>query len=73
MSDRTYAFKPCPFCGKIERLNLYAAMEQSKRDARDGETSVVMHRKNREDWLVTMRLEDWMQMYEKGDGKSVED
>lgn len=48
---------------RVERLNIEDAMSQSKRDARDGETPVVMHRKNRCEWLVTMRLEDFMSMY----------
>ncbi len=51
-------------CKRVERLDLYAAMEQSERDSREGETPVVMHRKNRQDWLVTMRLSDWLEMYE---------
>lgn len=52
-------------CKRVERLNFYAAMEQSERDSREGEVPVVMHRKNRQDWLVTMRLSDWLEMYEK--------
>lgn len=52
-------------CKRVERLNLYAAMEQSERDSREGEIPVVMHRKNRQDWLVTMRLLDWLEMYER--------
>lgn len=48
---------------RVERLNIEDAMSQSKRDAREGETPVVMHRKNRCEWLVTMRLEDFMSMY----------
>lgn len=52
-------------CKRVERLNLYAAMEQSERDSREGEIPVVMHRKNRQDWLVTMRFSDWLEMYEK--------
>ena len=51
-------------CKRVERLNLYDAMEQSEGDSREGETPVVMHRKNRQDWLVTMRLSDWLEMYE---------
>ena len=47
-------------CKRTERLNLSAAMAQSVRDARDGETPVVVHKKNREEWLITMRLEDWL-------------
>ena len=46
-----------------ERLNIEDAMAQSKHDAREGETPVVMHRKNNCEWLVTMRLIDWMELY----------
>jgi Holliday junction resolvase len=57
-------------CKAVERLHLWDAMAQSINDARDGETPVVMHTKNRKPWLVTMRLEDWATMYHsahKGD------
>lgn len=51
-------------CKGVEHLNLYDAMEQATRDARQGETPVVMHRKNNCKWLVTMWLEDdWIEMY----------
>lgn len=50
-------------CKRVERLNIYDAIDQSKRDAREGETPVVMHRKNHSEWLVTMRLEDWLELY----------
>lgn len=52
-------------CKRVERLNLYDAIAQSRHDARDGETAVVMHRKNDCKWLVTMRLEDFMRIYEE--------
>lgn len=48
---------------RVEKLNIENAMSQSKIDARDGEKPVVMHRKNRCEWLVTMRLEDFMELY----------
>lgn len=48
---------------RVEKLNSSTAMAQSIRDARAGELPVVMHRKNREGWLVTMRLEDWLRLY----------
>ena len=51
-------------CKRVEKLNLTDAVEQSVRDAREGEFPTVMHRKNREEWLVTMRLEDWIKLYE---------
>lgn len=47
-------------CKRVERLNIHDAMNQSVRDARDGEIPVVMHRKNRTEWLFTQRLEDWL-------------
>ena len=47
-------------CKRVEKLNLEAAMEQSKRDARQGEIPIVAHRKNRHEWLTTLRLEDFL-------------
>ena len=48
---------------RVEKLNISEAMKQSIRDARDGEMAVVMHRKNRETWLVTMPLRVFMILY----------
>lgn len=48
-----------------ERLNLSDALRQAIRDAqrfRDG-VPAVFHRRNREQWQVTMLLEDWLNMY----------
>lgn len=50
-------------CKRVERLNLEDAMAQSRRDAREGEIPVVMHRKTRSPWLVTMTLESWIELY----------
>lgn len=50
-------------CKHVERLNIHEAMEQSKRDAREGEKPVVMHKKNRTEWLVTMPLYDWIELF----------
>lgn len=50
-------------CKRVERLNLEDAMAQSRRDAREEEIPVVMHRKTRSPWLVTMPLEDWIEIY----------
>ena len=51
---------------RVEKLNLAAAMQQSIRDARINEIPIVMHRKNRGQWLVTMTFEDWMKLYQGG-------
>lgn len=50
-------------CKRVERLNLYDAMEQAKRDAKNGDSPTVFHRKNRSRWLVTMELDDFMKLY----------
>lgn len=51
-------------CKRVERLNIYLAMQQAENDAREGEKPVVMHRRNREGWLVTLKLDDFMEIYE---------
>ena len=49
---------------RVERLNIYDAMEQAKRDAKNGDKPTVFHRKNRREWLVTMELDEFMKLYE---------
>ena len=54
-------------CKRVERLNVPEAMKQAIRDAerfRDG-APTVFHRRSREGWLVTMRLEDWLFLQNK--------
>ena len=49
-------------CKRNERLNVPEAMAQAVRDAerfQDG-APTVFHRRNHSGWLVTQRLEDWM-------------
>ena len=53
-------------CKRVEKLNLYDAMEQAKRDAKHGDLPTVFHRKNRSNWLVTMELDDYMKIYKGG-------
>ena len=50
-------------CKRVERLNIHDAMHQAERDCEDKATPAVFHRKNREEWLVTMRLDDFMEIY----------
>lgn len=50
-------------CKRVEKLNLYDAMAQAEADVRGGELPVVMHRKNACEWLVTMTLEQWIELY----------
>lgn len=54
-------------CKRTEKLNLYDAMAQARRDAvrfADG-SPCVFSRRNREGWLVTMDLENWIAIYKK--------
>lgn len=47
---------------RVERLNVPAAFAQAKRDAekfKDG-IPVLFHRRNREEWLCTLSLEDFL-------------
>lgn len=62
-------------CKRVEHLNLYNAVSQSKSDAKEGELPAVFHRKNHCQWLVTMELDTWMEIYQeyfnnmKGEGQ----
>ena len=53
---------------RVEKLNILEAMKQSVRDAerfKDG-IPAVFHRRNRQPWLVTLRLSDFMELYKNG-------
>ena len=50
-------------CKRVERLNLYDAMAQAIHDTRPEELPAVFSRRNHSDWLVTMRLDDWIELY----------
>lgn len=55
-------------CKRVEKLNVPEAMRQTVRDSerfRDG-MPALFHRRNRQSWLVTMRLDDWMKVYKGG-------
>ena len=63
-------------CKRVEALNIEKAMLQAKHDAGDDEIPVVMHRKNREGWKVTMDIDDWLNFYARwsddSDGSDIE-
>lgn len=47
-----------------EQMRLYEWISQAKRDAEGtGRLPVVFHKKNNAEILVTMTLEDWMNLY----------
>lgn len=59
-------------CKRVEKLDLYGAMAQSERDAKKDEIPAVFHRKNHQEWLVTLRIDGFMDLYAGGraDGSS---
>jgi Holliday junction resolvase len=48
---------------RVERLNVQDAVDQAKRDRKEGELAAVFHRKNNCDWNVTMPLTHFMAIY----------
>lgn len=51
-------------CKAQEKMCLYDWMEQAKRDSNGSDKlPVVIHKKNNCDILVTMRWQDWIQLY----------
>lgn len=62
-------------CKRVERLNIDDALEQADRDNKGKRglpfyeriLPVVMHRRNRKKWKVTMYLEDFIELYREWD------
>lgn len=59
-------------CKRAEQLRMKEWLSQATEDARSASKNegryiipTVMHRRNKEDWLVTMRLDDWQIIYDK--------
>lgn len=52
-------------CKRVEKLNINNAMKQAENDAKKDMLPVVFSRKSRESWLVTMKLDDWMKLYDE--------
>lgn len=54
-----------PEVKRVERLNVQQAMEQAIKESqiRNDGIPTVFHRRNNKEWLVTMRLTDWIDLY----------
>lgn len=48
---------------RTEAFRLYDALDQAKRDAKEGLFPIVVHRKNHHEWVVVMTFDDWMELY----------
>lgn len=60
---------------RVEKLNLDKAMDQSIEDAAESKIPVLVHKKNRRPWFITLRADDFLELYDawmhipkKGDG-----
>ena len=49
-------------CKRVQKLNIYDAVNQAKSDTK-GDIPAVFHRKNNCKWLVTMELDKWIEIY----------
>lgn len=49
---------------RTQALHLDKAMEQSISDAKEGEIPIVVHRKDRQPWRVTLGLDDFMELFQ---------
>lgn len=58
---------------RVEKLNLKAAYSQSRDDAGE-DIPIVVHRKSREPWMVTLSLEDFLEIFGRaGNAQDPED
>ena len=51
----------------VERLNLRDAYAQAVRDAGEGKTPIVAHKKNNANFLVTLSAEDFLEIVRRSD------
>lgn len=51
-------------CKRVETLQLYKALEQAERDAKD-ETAVVFHRRNRKKWVAILDADELIKLYQR--------
>lgn len=47
----------------VEHLNIWNALEQSKRDSGEGEIPVVMFKRNRSQIYVALPIDEFMELY----------
>ena len=58
----------------VEKLNIREAMTQAIHDAQNkADIPIVAHKKSNSEWLVTMRADDWFQLYREWEaGRNME-
>ena len=58
-------------CKHCERMSLYDWIDQAVRDTKDDSKPVVIHKANNKPVLVTMRFEDWIDLYREWDAGNI--
>ena len=48
---------------RVEKLNIHNAMQQSIKDSEGKAIPIVAHRRNHDNWLITMGADDWFKLY----------
>ncbi len=51
---------------RVERLNIHAAIQQAERDATPENIPIVVHRRNREQWYLTIGLTNFFKAMNGG-------
>lgn len=52
-------------CKRVEKLNIDDALLQAIGDSKAGNIPAVFHRRNKTPWKVTLRLDDFMKIYQE--------
>lgn len=47
---------------RVEQFRMWDAIDQANRDAKEGNTPVVVHRKNKRDWVAILSLKDFLKI-----------
>ena len=47
---------------RVERLNLYEALEQAENDKDKNEVATVWHKKNRKEWVVILDADEFIKL-----------
>lgn len=53
---------------RTEKFKLYASLDQAYRDAKNGNLPMVVHRQNKKDWVVVLKLEALPKLVEQLSG-----
>ena len=48
-----------------EKLNIENAIKQVKKDKKDDDIGIIVHRKNREDYKVTLSVDDFFKIFKE--------